>query len=301
MNIITNFDYGREIHDRQIERIGATKEARNGTLYRYCRIGEAFAVGQALRQATHADLVDDSSNAKSDVTSASAKGTNKLTATGHFDKANVSYKGALGQIVNNAGSGQVFYVAEKLSADALRIHVISTGTDPFVSGQGGWQTALTTSSEFSLGFPGLALKVNASGDQNKLLEGFAQVAATADDIGKHLWVPFDGVMHVKADTSETSIVQHEPLIVNTHGFVEAYHSVSRTDAAYSPDATGMNAIAEAIHAADLRLTNVVGRALLGDIEGTVDKLILAHISVGSRAPSYDLAFTQNPYNVAEIG
>ncbi|MDE0011332.1 MAG: hypothetical protein OXU36_09290 [Candidatus Poribacteria bacterium] len=90
------------------------------------------------------------------VTTAAAKDTNLLVDSGEF--ANDGWlRGAIGVITNatGEGTGQVFQVIRRIDDDTLEIALITDASGKRKGGNNpGWETALTTSSTFTLRLPG---------------------------------------------------------------------------------------------------------------------------------------------------
>lgn len=89
------------------------------------------------------------------VTTAAAAGTNLLVDSGEF--ANDGWlRGAIGVITNASGegTGQVFQVIRRIDDDTLEIALITDASGQRKGGNPGWETALTTSSTFTLRLPG---------------------------------------------------------------------------------------------------------------------------------------------------
>lgn len=99
------------------------------------------------------------------VTTAAEKGTNLLVDSGEF--ANDGWlRGAIGVITNatGEGTGQVFQVIRRIDDDTLEIALITDASGKRKGGNNpGWETALTTSSTFTLRLPGRVSESVATG------------------------------------------------------------------------------------------------------------------------------------------
>ena len=99
------------------------------------------------------------------VTTAAAADTNLLVDSGEF--ANKGYlRGAIGVITNASGegTGQVFQVIRRIDDDTLEIALIMDASGKRKAGNNpGWETALTTSSTFTLRLPGRVSESVATG------------------------------------------------------------------------------------------------------------------------------------------
>ena len=296
IKFITNFRGGRKLHTPQRDLLGVTKQNKRGDFFGYLRVGEAFNKGQPLRVAKHNDLVATSSN-QDHVTAAAAVGTNFLKSTGAF--LNKKLRGAFGSIKSGAGAGQTFYVVDVVDKDTIEVFVINDEdgfTDTGAVSSGTWTTALTTGSRFDLQFPGVAFAVDASGDEHEPLEGVGQIAATADDIGKHFWAPRKGPYLAISDGS--AIAAHDFIVPTSAGKVQSY-AVADVAASVSTVAalrTAVNTIKDAITQDQLA---ILGRAFTA-IDVADGDLIRINLDLPALPYSESLPYLHNPYNEVDI-
>ena len=282
VNIKTNFNGGRRILRRQVEKLGHDSEDRLGNRWGFIRIGEPFGAGQHLRTAEHADLVS-AHNDNKKVSGVHAVGTNRIKLNSNA-KFGANVRGALGYIATGTGAGQSFYVVNRISDSEIEIFVVST-LGGFVDGgslsSGTLQTALANDDEFELYFPGLAFAVDAANDQYKELEGVAQVAADSNDVGKHLYVSRSGrALCQQATGDQTALKPGNPVMVDADGHVAPLPGT--------------------VTVAALRAR--VGRAISGGVNSAAaSRLIPVDLEIPVPAYSYNPAYLHNDYNEADIG
>lgn len=263
----SRFDYGA-LHEDQRARLGIGITDINGERWGYVRIREAIGYGEVVRSAKHADLVGATEGA---VSAASPAGSDKLTTTDGFAVSNVTrdLRGCLGYISDGAGIGQQFYILEN-DDDTAKVFVLTGNTNR--NNNRGWVTALDTTSQFWLFFPGEGYQGDGTSD---LVEGICQVpgGATAADIGKFCWVKRSGATPVKVDGSGTDLVSGGQIVVTTNGLVQGATASARD----------------------------IGRALAATDYGTAEDFIaMISLDIPDGPLSYAYANTKNAFNEVVI-
>ena len=202
--------YGRGVNPQPETPLGIPIDAGGGEMFRSVLIGEAWDEGTVLTDASHTDLVT-ATETVGTPTAAAAVGTRVLADTGNYGNANLLV-GAVGTITSGAGSGQSFIVTEVPNANTLHVYVFAADGNR-VNGNGGWETALTTASQYRLSQPGMATKFAAATDR---VIGVACGDVAATDVGKYTQAQSCGAGLVLYD-STTTIAQNAALGVGTSG------------------------------------------------------------------------------------
>jgi hypothetical protein len=251
-----------------------------GIRYGYGIVGGAFAKGQIVRSARHANLTNGTTNT---LTRAQAVGSKRLQDTGAFTGKENVIVGARGVIATGGGIGQNFIVTRWISNDEIEIKVISDFTGLITTGN--WKTALTTSSTYNLSHPGIFFAQDSATLNDD--EGFAQVAAVAADVGKaRIYVPRTGRLMATFDASGNAIAQGERVVKTAGGLIQGIPAVPTNAATLILSLAALDA--------------TVGYAIHGDIGGSVDGLIWINGAIPDPSRNISTPFRLDPYIKHEI-
>ena len=261
-DVMVNFQDTRKLHDTQEQALGYVGRDGIGYKWSYVQFREVMGVGERVRDSVHSDLI--STDDPGTVSAAAAIGTNRLTDSGKFP-ISTDLAGCIGAIVGGPGAGQNFTVMRRVDSNILEVKVLTTPTDLSDREDGGWDTALTTASEYRLFFPGVVRQGDGLTDIDR---GFTQVAVTADDLNKYGWVQQTGLGFMKLDTSAANAVIGENLVASTGtgsaGLVRGLTTATTADEAASG----------------------IGRSLLGDYGA--DVLMWGELNVVNEMQSHRL-------------
>ena len=178
--------YADTLHETQSFLLGErVKDNKTQTEWTYVRFDEILNLGDFVRDSITSDLVAIvASTTYAQVSAISAIGSNLLIDSGQFtDK---DYVGAFGQIIDNAGVGQMFYIEAMDNVNQVKIRVIATAAEQLgLNDDRGWQVALAADSQYRLRFPGAVRQGDGLSD---FARGFVQRAIVAADLGKYGFV-----------------------------------------------------------------------------------------------------------------
>ena len=251
-----------------------------GVEYGYGIVGGAFSKGQILRSARHTDLTVGTTDT---VTEAAAIGTDELVDAGAFAGKQFTIPGARGVIKDGPGVGQNFYVKRWVNNDKVKVVVLSDFSGVIDNGK--WKTALTTASKYDLFLPGVFFAQDSLTLNDD--EGFAQVAATADDIGKaRLYIPRDGRLMASWLSTGNPLVAGDRVIKAANGTIQGYNPAG-TDAA-----TATTKIAA--------LESAVGYAIHADITGSTNGLVWINGDIKRPSRNFSSPFHVYPYDKVEL-
>lgn len=282
-DVLIDFNEGRKLHRVQQARLGELATDDLGNTWSYVQFREAVNIGEVVRDAKHADLVN-GGGAITPVTAASNTDSDRLTASGIFNNQDV--RGAIGAIVSGNGYGQNFIVIDRIQEDAARsnntiqVHVLTSRTTaapliPKFVTDGTWDIALATGatvSNFRLAFPGAVFQGEGLADN---VRGFSQVNVTANELNQYGWVQQTGLGFVKLDASDADVpVIGEGLVQAGNGLVKGFTHAGTT----ADDAA-----------------NIIAKCLIGDYTGANDTLMWAELCVVNRAQSYRLPHERHPF------
>ena len=272
LNLTLNFKGGQVWTADAKHRLGIVGLEPDGARWTYVQLAEDVGVGEVVRDSHGADLL---SAAQGTVTEGQLVDETRLVDSGEFASADDGLLvGALGQVYGHAkGQGQAFRVKRVVSEDALEIGLLM-GLEG--AADGGWEVALTTSSKYSLWFPGLVRK--STGGAGDLIRGIAQSAGKKFEYG---WVKQSRFAWAKLDVSATAITRGEGVVATGAGLVCGYDdSVSDDDAVnHHP-------------------TRVIGRAPFGDFAGNTDLLMVGSFNIVNDALSY--RFPDDTHRLNEV-
>lgn len=280
MAILSDFDYGLTLHETQHLAVGQSVVDPQGNRWGYVQIGEATgSPHRVLRSKVHADIMSAGNGV---VNAAQTVGSRRLTVASttnrDFRSSYGPFVGARGVISEGGGVGQRFTVVRVLSATEVEVDVHG-------SSNGGWITALTTSSRFYLWFPGQAMQGDGIAD---IVEGICHCQAAAADVGKFTYVQRSGVSLVRVDNSGNDIGAETPIIPTAAGLVQGITAGSSTY-----DSTEIaNAASEG--------ASVIGRSIQ-NIAGSNDDPMLCMINIPDAGISAKLAHMNNTFNTINIG
>jgi hypothetical protein len=268
-----NHKEGLVFHTAQRQRLGQLAYDDHGARWSYCWINEDVSAGEYVEDMANADLL---SGATGTVTTASAAGTNTLIDSGEF--TGDDFVGALGSTLGDTianGGGQGFHVTEMIDANTLGVSVHHGDADPTLTGNG-WETATTTSTTYSLWFPG---RCKQGDDQPAIVRGFVQVDVDVSE-NEFGWVKQTSAGWVKIDTSDTGVpVAGEWLVPQAAGLVSGL-----THAATTAD----------------EVSQQIAQCITGDLAGVVDGLVFANLHVRNDAVSMRFPRISHPYNEVTI-
>lgn len=263
---------GLVMHSTQKFRIGEVAYDDMGARWSYCWFQEDLSAGEYAEDQANADLL---SGATGTITTAGAANGNTLIDSGEF--ANDDFVGAIGCTLGDTianGGGQGFYVTEMIDSNTIGVSVLHGDADPRLSNNG-WETATTTSTTYSLCFPG---RVKQGDGIPAIPRGFAQVDidASATPFG---WLKQVGLGWMKVDVSADALVAGEHVVPAAAGLVEGFTAAGTT--------------------AD-EVAQIVGRCLMGDLAGTVDGLIFGELMIRNDTVSFRFPRRTHPYNAVTI-
>ena len=277
--IVESFD-PMELHDVQKYAVGQEVLDIVGNRWGYMRIREASGGRYRLMRSTeHTDVM---SAGVGVVAAAEAIGSTRLTVAAttnrDFREAYLPVAvGCLGTITTGAGVGQSFWITARVSATEVQVQVIGSNQD-----SGGWNTALTTASRFSLFFPGEARQGDGTTD---FVEGVLHEEAASTDVGKYGYVQRSGLCPVTIDASGNNLGIALPFIAAGAGLVQGMPQPGTANAAADLAAATAGA-------------NVLGRVIAD--QGS-DAQVLAMLNIPGPGVSRNAANKSNAFNDTIIG
>lgn len=264
----------KEFTKEQHHRVGISVPDQWSRAWTYCMFhgGSSDAthqVGTVFRDAISTDLL---SAAEGTVTAAADVDTNVLTDSGEF--TNDDLRGAVGQIVDGGGEGQVFQVLGSKQDDAansLLIALIAAADGSKQEGKRpGWQTALTTASKYRLSFPGRVVRSAAA---STLIRGVlqAQLILPANET-LYGWLLQRGPGLFRLDVSGTAAAVGGSIRTAAGGLVIGGDTGAR-----------------------------IGTCTLGDLAGSTDAVIRGIAEITNDDVSYRNTIKDEPYSRDEQG
>ncbi len=275
-DVMIEFQDTKRLHDTQEHRLGYVGRDGIGQKWSYVQFREVVGVGERVRDSIHSDLI--TTDDPGTVAVAAAVGTDVLEDTGKFPISS-DLGGCVGAIVVGTGAGQHFTVMSRIDSDKLRVKVLTSPTGFSDRVDGGWHTALDTTSRYRLFFPGAVRQGDGISD---IVRGYTQVAVTTDDLNKYGWVQQTGIGFKKLDVSADGGTDRSVLSVG-----------DRIVAAAAGLAHGDPVIADAYSNTGL-LTDIkelvanTGQSLFGDYTPTADCLMWSALNVVNEMQSYRL-------------
>lgn len=270
-----NYRDGLVVHDVQKEWLGRIGIDEFGYRWSYVRFMANINAGEHVEDQATDDLL---SAATGTVTAAQAAGTKRLQDTGEFagDDFVGAFLATLGDTVAN-GAGQGGYISKMIDDDEIELEVLHGDADPRTANTN-WETALTTSTTYSLWFPG---RVKLGTAVPALTRGVPQVDVTgvAAATPKFGWVKQTGPAWVKVDVSADALVKGELIIPAASGLWKGHTAAGTT--------------------AD-EVALALGQCIFGDVAGAVDALTMANLWIPNCAVSMRPNRRDNPYNEVTI-
>lgn len=266
---VVNFDAGQKVRKSQTARIGDNAFDVAGNLWSYVKFATAGKPGIVWRDSVSADLISNSGVGA--VTAAAAVGSVFLEDTGEF--ANKDLVGAIGFINAGSGKGQSFEVVRMVSDDVIEISVLTTATGFHDGTSSGWVTALTTSSRYSIYFPGY---VRPGANISSVVRGLGEVEVKTEQIDEHGWVKQKGLGFGKLDASGHAPAVGDGVVPTANGLVRGLNA-------------GAPANLGAVPGQLKELSAIIGECVLGDISGnnaSDDSLIPLKLSIENTVKSY---------------
>ena len=275
-DVMIEFQDTRKLHDVQEHALGYVGRDGIGQKWSYVQFREVVDVGERVRDSVHTDLI--ATDDPGTVAVAADVGADILEDTGKFPMSS-DLTGCIGAIVVGEGAGQHFTVMSRIDSDKLRVKVLTAPSAFNDREDGGWQTALDTTSQYRLFFPGA---VRQGDGVNDIVRGYTQVAVTADDLNKYGWVQQTGIGFKKLDVSADGDADRTALSVGDR-IVAAAAGLAHGDPvlAGTYDNTGL--------LADIKeLVANTGQSLFGDYTPTADCLMWSALNVVNEMQSYRL-------------
>ena len=238
--VLENWEEGTGLSEEQVNPLGVRVADPDDGTWVYGRfVGNGtYHMGMPVRNAKAVDSTLQNAAAGSTVTTASAKGNNKLICTGAFVAARY-VEGALGTVYDGTGEGQNFYVVRKIDDNTAEI-VCQTSETKRSTGNG-WETALDTTSKYRLRFPGqFHLSAGGATEENVGLYQGNELTVT-DDYKPYGWVKCEGEGFGLVDASGTAGSKGGYLVPTTGslliGATAANGSIGRLTIVEAYDAT----------------------------------------------------------------
>lgn len=263
-----------EFTKEQHHRVGINTPDTWSRIWTYCMFkggnsDVTHQVGTVFRDAISTDLL---SAAEGTVTTIAAVDTNVLTDSGEF--TNDDLRGAVGQIVEDAGEGQVFQVLGSKKDDAtnsILIALIAAADGSRQDGQRpGWQTALAVTSKYRLSFPGRVVRSVAA---SKLIRGVLQSRFTLpSNETLYGWLLQRGPGLFRLDTSETAVTVGGDIRTAAGGLVVGGSNGTK-----------------------------IGTCTLGDLAGSTDAVIRGIAEIDNNDVSYRFPIKDEPYSRDDNG
>lgn len=293
MAILSDFNYGRNLHDTQHFALGQEVYDSQGNRWGYVQINEVPTTAadrrahRLLRSTQHIDIM---SAGDGDVSEGIAVGSDRLKVT-DVDNADFTAStagplvGAHGIITAGTGRGQRFWIKRVISDQEVAVEVLGSDT-------GKWTTALDNTSKFYLWFPGLARRSTPASHSalDLFIEGVLHCELSVGDVGKFAYVQRSGLGLVTIDNSGNVLGQGKAIIPADAGLVQGLSAGS--DPTYAPAEIQRSAQEAAA---------VVGKALSDTSEGTADVQVLAQLDIPAPGVSFAGARRNNAYNRVTIG
>ena len=260
------FVHDSEFTKEQHHRVGISAPDEWGRIHSYCMFHNSTSSDITFNRG---EVVADRSWSSGDVTAAAAIGSRQLQDTGQF--ASLDLRGALGLVHGGPGNGQLFQVTQVIDSNTLEIGLLTdTSGNPANGYKPGWDTALTTSSDYLLRFSGSVSKAAASDNR---LRGVVQGSVT---------VPA--------------------------GEVRYGWALQKGDGALRMDGSGTNpSIGGALRTAASGLViggtsgDIVGVCTLADIDNSSDIIIYGTVNIENYSMSYRMTIKDKPYSKNDQG
>ena len=247
--------YPDKVHKEAQHIIGEEHQDRLGFKWAYVEFtAGTYNFGHVVRDQSPDDFLGNSGVGT--VTAAAAIGTNILQDTGEF--ANKDLRGAIGVITGEEGVGQVFQVLEH-DDNELQIAVLKSEAS-----KRGWETALTTSSTYQLTIPGRVELAGASEYNARGVVQYKDAFTVPTGELRYGYVRKTGIGEGLLDVSGNAITASGLIIPVASGLVAGVPSTLTVVA----------------------LSQVIGKALQGDISGTTDVTIPIDFRITNNAQSF---------------